>query len=78
MTYGCTNLIYIYTYTHTHTHIHTHTHTHTHTGTSTFIIKASKTTRGPLAVAPGSELLLRVVWGFDSVLSEGLLTWPAK
>ena len=44
-------------------------------GTSTFRLKASKE-QGSMGVAPGAKLVVRVLWGFDSVISEGSLVWP--
>ena len=31
---------------------------------------------GPLGVEPGAELVVRVLWGQDSALSEGVFKWP--
>ena len=44
-------------------------------GTSTFTITASSND-GPLGVEPGAELVVRVLWGQDSALSEGVFKWP--
>ena len=44
-------------------------------GTSTFTVKASADP-GPLGVKPGGSLTVRLVWGYDAVLSEGSLRWP--
>jgi hypothetical protein len=44
-------------------------------GSSTFTIKASSGD-GPLEVASGSSLVVRVLWGYNSVLSEGTFAWP--
>jgi hypothetical protein len=44
-------------------------------GSSTFTIKAGSG-EGPLEVAPGSKLVVRVLWGYNSVLSEGTFGWP--
>jgi len=46
-------------------------------GTSTFTLKASSD-EGPLGVAPGTTLVVRVLWGYDSVLSEGTLPFERK
>jgi len=45
-------------------------------GTSTFRLKASQA-KGWLGVEPGAKLVVRVLWGYDSVLSEGVFVWPS-
>ena len=44
-------------------------------GSSTFTVKASAG-NGPLDLAPGRKLVVRVLWGYNSVLSEGAFVWP--
>jgi cathepsin B len=55
----------------------------TDTGTKTFAVHASnpdetESSAGALAVKPGDVLELRLLQGFDSILSSGVLTWPAS
>jgi len=44
-------------------------------GSSTFSLAAAAG-EGPLEVAAGSKLVVRVLWGYNSVLSEGTFAWP--